>query len=436
MHRSWGNVIVFPEAAERVGADVTRWLYARQNVQENILFGWTPLEDIARRLLTLWNTYVFFVSYANLDGFDPSSPAPAAAKRPALDRWILSRLHGTVRDVTADLERWDAQGGALAMERFWEDLSNWYVRRSRRRFWKSADDEDKRAAEHTLHETLATFARVLAPYLPFLAESMYQNLVRNAVPRSAASVHHTDWPAADESLIDERLERAMTVVRRIVSVASAARHAANVKVRMPLARVVAVVPDAEERALAAEHLDLIKDELNVKAVELVDAAETYFDVVVKPDLKVLGPKLGRDLPKAQAALRAATLRPDGSVAAGEFTFAANEVLVDRKAKPGYAIAGEAPYFAVVDTRRTPELEAEGLAREIVHTVQNLRKERGLDIADRIVLRYDGEIDEAMRRFKDEIAGEVLAVDVRRGVSDAAWRGTLNGVPAALDLERA
>src|SRR2546426_144801 len=152
MHRSWGNVIVFPEAAERVGADVARWLYSRQNVQENILFGWTPLEDVARRLLTVWNIYSFFVTYANYDGFDPSAKAPGVAKRPALDRWILSRLHGLVRDATADLEKWDPQGGALAMERFWDDLSNWYVRRSRRRFWKSAKDEDKRSAEHTLHE--------------------------------------------------------------------------------------------------------------------------------------------------------------------------------------------------------------------------------------------------------------------------------------------
>ena len=435
MHRSWGNVIVFPEAAERVGADVARWLYSRQNVQENILFGWTPLEDVARRLLTVWNIYSFFVTYANYDGFDPSAKAPGVAKRPALDRWILSRLHGLVRDATADLEKWDPQGGALAMERFWDDLSNWYVRRSRRRFWKSAKDEDKRSAEHTLHEVLTTFARLIAPYMPFLAESMYQNLVRNATPGAAASVHHTEWPAFDASVVDERLERAMSVVRRIVSVASAARHAGNVKVRMPLARLVAVVPDREEQLLVADHVDLIKDELNVKAVAIVDAADTYLDVVVKPDLKVLGPKLGKDLPQAQAALRDAKLQPDGSVVAGDYTFAANEVLVEHRAKPGFAVAGEAPYFAVVDTTRTPELEAEGLAREIVHAVQNLRKERGFDIADRIVLRYDGDIADVVRRYRDEIAGEVLATRVEPGVTDKAWRGRLNGVPASLDVER-
>src|SRR3989454_639798 len=435
MHRSWGNVIVFPEAAERVGADVARWLYSRQNVQENILFGWTPLEDVARRLLTVWNIYSFFVTYANYDGFDPSAKAPGVAKRPALDRWILSRLHGLVRDATADLEKWDPQGGALAMERFWDDLSNWYVRRSRRRFWKSAKDEDKRSAEHTLHEVLTTFARLIAPYMPFLAESMYQNLVRNATPGAAASVHHTEWPAFDASVVDERLERAMSVVRRIVSVASAARHAGNVKVRMPLARLVAVVPDREEQLLVADHVDLIKNELNVKAVAIVDAAGTDLDVVGKPDLKVLGPKLGKDLPQAQAALRDAKLQPDGSVVAGDYTFAANEVLVEHRAKPGFAVAGEAPYFAVVDTTRTPELEAEGLAREIVHAVQNLRKERGFDIADRIVLRYDGEIADVLQRYRDEIAGEVLATRVEPGVTDKAWRGRLNGVPASLDVER-
>ncbi len=435
MHRSWGNVIVFPEAAERVGADVSRWLYGRQNVQENILFGFTPLEDTARRLLTLWNTYAFFATYANYDGFDPTGAAPPVATRAALDRWILSRLHGLIKEVTADLERYDPQGPALAMERFWDELSNWYVRRSRRRFWKSAADEDKRAAEHTLYEVLTTFARLVAPYMPFLAEAIYQNLVREAVPRSPESVHHTDWPAYDEALIDERLERAMNVVRRVVSVGSAARHAANVKVRLPLARLVAVVPDAEERRLAAEHLELIKDELNVKVVELVERADRYLDVVVKPDLKMLGPKLGKDLPKAQAALKDALLQPDGSVVAGEFRFAPNEVLVERAAKAGYALAGEAPYLALVDTRRTPELDAEGLARELVHTVQNLRKEKGFDIADRIVLRYDGEVGDVVDRFREQIANEVLALRIVRGASEGAWKGTLNGVPAELEVER-
>ncbi len=435
MHRSWGNVIVFPEAAEKYGADVSRWLYGRQNVQENILFGFTPLEDTARRLLTLWNTYAFFVTYANLDGFDPTEAAPPVAKRAPLDRWILSRLHGLIGEVTADLERYDPQGAALAMERFWDELSNWYVRRSRRRFWKSTADEDKRAAEHTLYDVLTTFVRLIAPYLPFLAESMYQNLVRAAVPRSPESAHHTDWPAYDESLIDDRLERAMSVVRRVVSVGSAARHAAHTKVRMPLARLVAVVPDAEERRLAAGHLELIEDELNVKAVELVDQADRYVEVLVKPELKVLGPKLGKDLPKAQAALRDARLQPDGSVVAGEFRFAPNEVRVERKAKAGYAMAGDSPYLAVVETRLTPELEAEGLAREIVHTVQNLRKESGFEIADRIILRYDGGIGDVLDRFRDQIASEVLAVRIVRGASGGAWKGQLNGIAAELEVEK-
>jgi isoleucyl-tRNA synthetase len=435
MHRSWGNVIVFPEAAERAGADVSRWLYGRQNIQENIFFGWTPLEDVARRLLTLWNTYAFFVLYANEDGFDPTEKAPAAAKRGPLDRWILSRLHGLIKEVTDDLERYDPQGPALAMERFWEELSNWYVRRSRRRFWKSSADEDKLAAEHTLYEVLTTFARLVAPYMPFLAETMYQNLVRGAVRGAAESVHHTDWPAYDAAFVDARLERAMSVVRRVASVGSAARHAANVKVRMPLQRLVAVLPDAEERALAEEYVDLIRDELNVKAVDFVDRADRYVDVLVKPDLKVLGPKLGKDLAKAQAALSQARLEPDGAVVAGEFRFTAGEVIVERKAKAGYALAGEPPYLALVDTRLTAELEAEGLARELVHAVQNLRREKGFEIADRIVLRYDGELEEVVDRYGDVIKSEVLALRIVRGTSDGSWKGKLNGVAAELEVER-
>jgi isoleucyl-tRNA synthetase len=173
----------------------------------------------------------------------------------------------------------------------------------------------------------------------------------------------------------------------------------------------------------------------VKRVELVESADEYFDLVVKPDLKVLGPKLGKDLPRAQEALRGATLRADGSVAAGEFSFAPNEVIVERRPRPGFAVAGEAPYFGVVDTRRTAELEAEGLARELAHAVNNLRKEAGFEISDRIVLRYEGPVAEVVERFRSEIAAEVLADRVEPGVTDGAWSGKLNGVDARLQVER-
>ena len=300
---------------------------------------------------------------------------------------------------------------------------------------ESGGEDDKRAAEHTLYEVLTTFARLVAPYMPFLAEALYQNLVRRPVAGAPASVHHTDWPAHDEAAIDERLERAMTVVRRVVSVGAAARHSARVKVRMPLARLVVVVPDSDERALAAELRELIADELNVKAVDLVESAAERVELVVKPDLKVLGPKLGKDLARARKALETATVRPDGSVVAGEFTFAANEVLVERRPTAGWALAGEASYVALVDTRVTPELEAEGLAREIVHTIQNLRKEKGFDIADRIVLRYGGGIAAVMKRFEEYVKSEVLAVRVEQGTRDGAWSGTLNGVSASFEVER-
>lgn len=451
-HKTGENVVYLPEAMERSGADAIRWMVSRHRLDETMYFNWEALDDVRRRLLTLWNTYAFFVTYANLDGFDPNGEAPPVAERPALDRWILSRLASLAQEVTADLQRYDPQGPALAMERFWDELSNWYVRRSRRRFWKSANDAEKRAAEHTLYEVLTTLTRLFAPYMPFLAEAIYQNLERRVRRGARESVHHTDWPDASAALIDADLERAMAAVLRVVSVGRAARSAAGVKVRMPLARLVAVVPDAEERRLASAHLDLVRDELNVKEVDLVERAEEHFDLVVKPDLKVLGPKLGKDLPKAQAALREkARLLPDGRVAAGEFAFAADEVLLERRPKPGFAVAGEAPYFGVVDTRRTPDLEAEGLARELVHTVQNLRKDAGLDIADRIVLRYDGDVAPVVERFRDEIAAEVLATRLERGVREftseppearrgpdlrgSVWRGKLNGVDAALEVVR-
>ena len=442
MHRSWGNVIVFPEAAEKVGADAMRWLFGRQNIQENILFGYGPLDLVKRRLLTLWNTYSFFVTYANLDGFDPDEPAPPVAARGILDRWILSRLDGLVREVTADLEAYESQGPVVAIERFWDELSDWYVRRSRRRFWKSTTDLDKRAAEHTLYEVLTTLARLAAPYMPFLAEAMFQNLERGVRAGAPGSVHHTAWPEPDAARRDERLERAMRVALRVVDRGRAARASSRIKTRTPMARLVAAIADGEERALfeASDELRaIVADELNVKVVEVRGTAAGLATRRVKPDLKVLGPKLGKELPKAQAALAAgARVLEDGTVEAGEFRFAASEVLVEELPAAGFAVSSDPGVTVAIETALTPELEAEGLARELAHRVNVMRKDAGLAIEDRIALRYAGAIAPTVVRFREMLAAEALATSLTAGLAGRghAWSGDLNGVAAEIEIEKA
>ncbi|MBI4491689.1 MAG: isoleucine--tRNA ligase, partial [Chloroflexi bacterium] len=234
MHKSLGNAIWFDEAAEKMGADVMRWLYASQNVQANLLFGYGPAEEVKRKLLTLWNTYSFFATYASIDRFAPTGRQVPPSERALLDRWILSRLQGLVREVRAGLDRFEAAGPTDAVERFVDELSTWYVRRSRRRFWKSQADQDKRAAYLTLYEVLTTLARLLAPILPFVSEAMYQNLVRTVDTQAPESVHHTSYPEANEALIDPGIEAMVDQVRQIVSLGRAARTEARVKVRQPL----------------------------------------------------------------------------------------------------------------------------------------------------------------------------------------------------------
>jgi len=442
-HKSGENFIDFPQAAERAGSDVVRWYYSRHDPAEKVLFGYNVLSEVKRKLLTLWNTYSFLVTYANLDRFDPSEPRVPPSERPLIDRWLLSTLHRLVRDVRASLDQYDAQTACLRMEAFWDDLSTWYVRRNRSRFWKTRSRRDSLAAYQTLYDALVTLVRLFAPVMPFIAEAMHQNLVRNAVAEAPASVHHSRYPTADEELIDDDLERRMRAARRVVELGRAARAQAKTKVRTPLPKLVAVFDegDRDRGALSGddELAAIVRDELNVKRLEVRDRAEGLVREVVKPDLKVLGPRLGKDLPKVRAALAEGRYeRRDGLIVVEGFELKPTEVLVSHEGESGHAVARESGLVVALDTALTPELEAEGLARELAHKLNDLRKEAGLDIADRIALRYDGAIAPTIERFTDYIAEEVLATSVKRGLAGRghAWRGELNGVAAELEIERA
>ena len=441
-HKTGANMLDLAEACEDVGADVIRWLYTRQNLQENVYWGGAPTDDIKRRLLTLWNTYSFFVTYANLDAFDPNAPQVPVAERPLIDRWLLSALARLVRDCREALDRYDSTTAAYKMEAFWEDLSTWYVRRNRRRFWQASSRQDSLAAYQTLYEALTTLARLFAPAMPFLAEAMYQNLVRATRTGAEASVHHTEYPQVRAELIDDRLEARMRAAMRVVALGRSARAAAGVKTRTPLPKLIAVFHQADRDRGALDGQDelaaIICDELNVKAFEVRDRADGLVREIVKPELKSLGPRLGKDLPRVRAALQSGTYeRVDGGFAVEGFALGSDEVLVSHEGTPGHAVGTDAGAVVALETTLTPDLEAEGLARELVRRVNDLRKDAGFQISDRIAIRYGGAIAPTIERFADLVRSETLAVSVSSGPTGAGhtWKGELNGVAAELELEK-
>ena len=441
-HKTGDNFIDFPQAAEQAGADVVRWYYSRHDVAEKVLFGYNVLTEVKRKLLVLWNTYSFFVTYANLDAFDPNEAQVPLRERPLIDRWLLSALERLVRDCRASLDQYDAQTAALRMESFWNDLSTWYVRRNRARFWKTESRRDSLAAYQTLYDALTTLARLFAPMMPFLSEALYQNLVRGSVRGAAASVHLTAYPEVRPERIDDDLERRMRAAMRVVSLGRTARSAAKTKVRTPLPKLIAVFdPNDRDRGALDGQIELaaiIRDELNVKDFEVRDDAKGLVRETVKPELKALGPKLGKDLPRVRQALAEGRFTTrDGNTVVEGFTLAPTEVLVSHEGTAGHAVGRDAGAIAALLTDTTPELEAEGLARELAHHVNTMRKEAGLDIADRVVLRYEGALGQTIERFNGFLQGEVLATSLAKGVTGRGhtWEGELNGVKGKLEIER-
>jgi len=455
MHKSAGNAIWFDEAVERMGAEPMRWLFADQNLSANLNFGYGPASEVKRRFLTLWNTYNFFVQYAVLDGIDPTKLS-REVERPLMDRWLLSRLQALVREARGALDRYDLPPAVRAVERFFDDLSNWYVRLNRRRFWKSDSDSDKAAAYLTLHETLVTLCRLLAPILPFLSEEMYQNLVRSVDPTAPESVHLCDFPEVQEGLIDEGLMAEMETAILLVSLGRAARTASGLKVRQPLAEMVVVMGngDGNELSIRCAGLErlrpLILQELNVKGLRLAEDRSTLVDHTVKLNFGTVGKKHGRLAPRLKQALEGMDA---GTVAArvgrGEVVevtvdgrtvgLTAEDVVVETRAAEGLAVAEEGGIVVALDTRLTEDLEDEGFAREFVHKVQNLRKESGFEVSDRIHIRcaLSDRLRRAVGRFEGYIKAETLclSLDVEEELAEGE-RCLINGEEATLALRRA
>ncbi|MFM8321135.1 MAG: isoleucine--tRNA ligase [Chloroflexota bacterium] len=436
MHKSWGNSIEFNEAADNMGVDVMRWLYCNHKPENDLLFGYHRGDEARRAfLIPFWNVYSFFVTYANLDGwtptaqsFDPRFPeGPTPQSANLLDRWVLARLNEIIPLVAEGLENSDPYNASAPLGVFLDDLSNWFVRRSRRRFWKSDGDADKQSAYATLYHVLVKFARLLAPFTPFVTEAIYQNLVRQAHPGAYESVHHTTWPAYDAAAVDRSLLDQMELARQVASLGLAARNTAGLKVRQPLSKALAY--SGSRHSLDQEFVDIITDELNVKQFELVEQAGQLVSYQILPDNKLLGPRFGAAFPKLRAALAAADpAAVAAGVAAGQpFVLTLDgeqvalqpaEILVKTNPAAGLAVAADKLVTVAVDSTITPELRAEGLAREAVRRIQDMRKKAGFDISDRITTYYvsAGAFAEAFTGWADYIRGETLSTQLVAGAA--------------------
>ncbi|MFO8007852.1 MAG: class I tRNA ligase family protein, partial [Candidatus Brocadiia bacterium] len=454
MHKSSGNVIPFDDAAEQMGCDVMRWMFCRQSPLNNLNFGYTAGDHIRRTVFdTLWNVYAFFCNYARLDGFEATVEPVPYAERPDIDRWLLSDLQLLVRQANERLADYDVAALIHRAEKFIDDLSNWYVRRNRRRFWRATDidDRDKLAAYQTLHEALVTLCRLLAPVIPFVTDMMYRNLLAERDESAPASVHLCDYPQPKEELIDEQLSRDMEVVTATVSAVLSARMSAQIRVRQPLPELLAVTADARTARALERFEEQILNELNVKKLTIQESAADLESHEIRPRMDRLGPRFKSAAGRVAEAIRSLDPervaeaveegRPLGiNVDGMEHTVEPDDVEVHRTMPENLAAAEAGEASLLLDTQVTPELRAEGWARDGVRHVQQYRKELDLNIEDRIHLRYateSGDLAEALEEWRDYIMAETLSLSMERGLEPGDSKTVeIGGAELTLQVEKA
>jgi isoleucyl-tRNA synthetase len=424
MSKSVGNVVNPYDVFDAVGVDALRWYFlVRLSPEVLKRISVEIVQDVASSFInTFWNTYGFFVLYARLDDVDLSEKIPAA-DRPEIDRWALALLNRTIRTCTAALDDYDAKTAGDAIESLIDQLSNWYVRRNRRRFWKSTDPEDKRSAYLTLYECLTVAHKLMAPFVPFLAEHVYQNLVRTVDKDAPTSVHMSAWPEVNEKYDDDSLLKDIGVVQKVVGLARAARGQSGVRTRQPLSRLLIRTPDDAAAKALEDHKEQILEELNVKTIEFIARDEGLVNYRIKPNLPKLGKEHGKDLPEIRRALAEA----DGtmvagkiargesvtiSIPSGEIALSGEDLIIETESAEGYACGADAGFLTALDTSLNEELIREGIARELIRTVQESRKQAGLEVSDRIVLGISGSagVETALKEYQNYLMSETLATE--------------------------
>ena len=424
MHKSWGNAIWFDDAAEEIGVDVMRWMYANQNIEHNLLFGYGPANEVRRKLLTLWNVYSFFATYATLDKFSPIETKIKDSDLTLLDQWILAKSNVLVKEAVSAFDSYRVDKFIQKFEKFLDDLSNWYIRRNRRRFWKSENDIDKTAAYHTLYHVLLTSVKIIAPILPFMSEKIYQNLVCNIDDSLPESIHLCDYPAIDDKKIDQQMIEQVDTIRKIVELGRSARNKAELKIRQPLKELCFHLSDNSIEKFVIENQKIILEELNVKKIKYVKSTDKLIQYEIKPNLPLIGQDYGKELP----AIKDAIIKMDSDKIvldlnqAGEvdIPLSSNSIvlkrdafLINKESKKGYTSESDGNITVGLTTELTEKLIQEGIARDVIRHVQIMRKNANFAVEDRINIygSFEGQVGDAIKAYEDYFKNETLTVNM-------------------------
>ena len=447
MSKSKGNAVDPFDALKQYGADAIRWYFYINSAPwlPNRFHGKAVQEGQRKFMGTLWNTYAFFVLYANIDNFDATKYTLDYSKLSVMDKWLLSKLNSAIIEVDNDLGSYKIPEAARALEEFVDDMSNWYVRRSRERFWAKGMEQDKINAYMTLYTALVTICKCAAPMIPFMTEDIYRNLVCSIDPSAPESIHLCDYPAADQSMIDVELEKAMDEVLKIVVMGRACRNSANIKNRQPIGQMFVKAPEK----LSGFYTDIIADELNVKKVTFSDDVSAYTSYQFKPQLRTVGPKYGKYLKQIQTALAGldgnkamAELKADGVLkldsVSDEVVLSEEDLLITMTQMEGYVSENDNTVTVVLDTNLTPELIEEGFVRELISKIQTMRKEAGFEVMDHIAVSYiaDEKVTGIFAKYGAEIKSEVLADAISSGdLKGYEKEWSINGESVQLAVEK-
>jgi isoleucyl-tRNA synthetase len=429
MHKSWGNAIWFDDAAEKMGVDVLRWMYSTQNIEQNLLFGYGPAEEVRKKVITLWNIYSFYATYASVDGFIPLKNNIDKDSITILDKWILAKTHLMIKNAREKMNQFRVDLFMRSFEIFLEDLSNWYVRRNRRRFWKSDDGKDKQNAYATLYHVLTHSIKVVAPVLPFLSETIYQNLVRNSEEKSLESVHLCKYPKENKTWIDEELIRDVDALRKIVELGRSARNKSNQKIRQPLKKALYAIENDEVSLFIENNKEIILDELNVKEIERITNSDKLISYKIKPNLRTLGKKYGSGLKEIKLILMnknptdlVSEIQLQNKIILEEnkYVLTRDDIFINTEPVEGFSAASDGEITVGLSLKLDQDLIYEGLIRDLVRTVQNMRKEAGYAVEDRIdiSINLNGEIKDALVKFERYFKTETLVLNILEKISDA------------------
>ena len=414
MHKSWGNAIWFEDAAEKMGVDVMRWLYASQNPEHNLLFGYGIADEVRKKIITLWNTYYFFVTYANLDDFNPNEVNVDVSDYTILDKWINSKMNEFINDSKNYYENFEIYKLMQESSMILDHLSNWYVRRNRRRFWKSENDNDKNAAYFTLYNALITYTKIMAPIIPFISEEIYKNL-----SNESESIHLSSFPTYNQENTDLSVIKEIDDIINIVNLSRSARNKANIKVRQPLSNLYIYSTDNISDTIKRNEIQ-IKEELNIKEINIVDDVSSILSYKIKPNFALLSEKYGSDMKMIISSINqsdqnslmnqlASNNKIDLNIENKNFEILEDELIVDEIPKDNLCINGNRDFKVGLNINITKELKMEGIVRDLIRQVQNLRKKSNLNVSDRIIFALSGnqKIHDSISKFKDYFMNETL-----------------------------